>query len=147
MAISDLKNVLSIFGGAEPSPEQKKELFKEALLMTLARASAADTNLKAVEVETVQSVVSREIGEPVKAGDVKVAAASGLFETRPIDRYLARIRSKIDRDDRVAIMRCLSEVIHSDLRVSPFEVEFFNMVATSLNLAPADLAGLAADQD
>lgn len=145
MAISDLKNVLKIFQGTEPTAEEQKELFKEALLMTLARASAADTNLKDVEVETVQRVVGRELGSDVNAGDVKVAAASGLFETRPLDKYLARIRGKLAHEDRLSIMRCLSEVIHSDMRVSPFEVEFFNMVAKALNLPPADLVGLEAD--
>lgn len=145
MALADLKNVLRIFQGNEPTVEERKELFKEALLMTLARASAADTNLKPVEVTTVQAVVSREIGGEIKEGDVRVAAASSLFESRPLDRYLAKIRGKLAHEDRLAIMRCLSEVIHSDLRVSPFEIEFFNMVATALNLAPADLAGLSAD--
>ena len=79
MALADFKSVLRIFAGGELPPERKKELFKEALLMTLARASAADTNLKQVEVETVQRVVSREIDEVVSAGEVKVAAASKLF--------------------------------------------------------------------
>ena len=145
MALSDLKNVLKIFGGAEPSAEEKRELFREALLMTLARASAADTNLQDVEVETVRRVVGRELGEEIAAGDVKVAAASKLFETEPLDRYLAKLTSKIDREDRLSIMRCLSEVIHSDMRVSPFEVEFFDMVAKALNMSPADLAGLQSD--
>ena len=145
MALADFKSVLRIFAGGELPPERKKELFKEALLMTLARASAADTNLKRVEVETVQRVVSREIGAAVAESEVKVAAASKLFETRPLDRYLGGIRSKIDHEDRLSIMRCLHEVIHSDMRVSPFEVEFFNMVATALDLSPSDLAGLQAD--
>ena len=37
MAIADLKNVLKIFGGSDISDDERSELFKETLLMTLAR--------------------------------------------------------------------------------------------------------------
>ena len=37
MAIADLKNVLAIFGGSDISDEEQSQLYKESLLMTLAR--------------------------------------------------------------------------------------------------------------
>ena len=42
MALADLKNVLNLFGGKEISEDQQNELFKEVLLMTLARAADVD---------------------------------------------------------------------------------------------------------
>ena len=44
MSIADLSNVLKIFGNSDIDPGQQKELFKEALLMTLARASSSDAS-------------------------------------------------------------------------------------------------------
>ena len=70
MARADLKNVLKIFQGGEPSPEEKQELFKEVLLMTLARATSADTNTKAVEVETVQRVLGQVLGENLEDSSI-----------------------------------------------------------------------------
>ena len=39
MALADLKNVLNIFGGSDIGEDKQNELFKEVLLMTLARAA------------------------------------------------------------------------------------------------------------
>jgi hypothetical protein len=63
MGIADLSNVLSIFRGSEPDPEKQKELFKEVLLMTLARASSSDSSIHHVEVESIQGILQRETGE------------------------------------------------------------------------------------
>lgn len=142
MALSELKSILKAFGGAEPSAEEKKELVRETLLMTLARAVAADTSLSAIEVETVRRIICRELDDDVSAADVRVAASSELFESQPLEKYLAKVGPQLAADDRLMIMSSLSEVIRSDMRVSPFEVSFFNMVAEALNMSPADLAGL-----
>ena len=48
MSIASLGGVLKIFGGSEPTPEEQAQLTKEVMLMTLARATAADTNIKAI---------------------------------------------------------------------------------------------------
>ena len=42
MGIADLSNVLNIFSSSSLSEEKQKGLFKEVLLLTLARASMAD---------------------------------------------------------------------------------------------------------
>ena len=54
MAIADLKNVLKIFGGSEITEDQQNELYKEVLLMTLARAADADINIQTVEVDRIR---------------------------------------------------------------------------------------------
>jgi uncharacterized tellurite resistance protein B-like protein len=144
MSITSLGNILKIFGGAEPNEEEKLAIFKEAAMMTLARATASDTNIKAVEVETVRVIIERVTGEDVSEADVRVAANSKLFETAPLEKYLARAGRQIDVQDRIVIAEALAEVIVSDHRISSKEVTFFNMVADAFQLTPAELAGLVA---
>ena len=96
MSKSSLSNILKIFGGAKPTDAEKEDLFKEATLMTLARATASDTNIKPVEVETVRLIIERVTGEECSDADVRVAANSKLYETAPLDKYLARVGKILD---------------------------------------------------
>jgi len=142
MSIASLGNLLKIFNGEKPSPEEKQALFKEAAIMTVARATASDMNIKEIEVETVQGIVSRITREDISSADVRMAANSKLFESAPLDKYLTKAGAQLDVEDRLIIVRALAEVILSDQRVSHAEVDFFNMVAGAFNLTPAELAGL-----
>ncbi len=142
MSIASLGNLLKIFNGARPTPEEKQALFKEAAIMTVARATASDMNIKEIEVETVQGIVSRITREDISSADVRMAANSKLFESAPLDKYLSKAGALLDVEDRLIIVRALAEVILSDKRISHAEVEFFNMVAGAFNLTPAELAGL-----
>ncbi len=142
MSIASLGNLLKIFNGAHPTPEEKQALFKEAAIMTVARATASDMNIKEIEVETVQEIVSRITREEISSADVRMAANSKLYESAPLDKYLSKTGSKLDIEDRLIIVRALAEVILSDKRVSHAEVDFFNMVAGAFDLTPAQLAGL-----
>lgn len=142
MSISSLAGVLKIFGGTDPSPEEQAQLTKEVMLMTLARATAADTNIKAIEVEKVREVLQAHTGEDFPAADVRVAANSRIFEKAPLDRYIATSAKKLQPDDRLRIATALAEVINADGRVSSREIEFFDQVAGSLNLTPSQLMGL-----
>ena len=49
MAIADLKNVLKIFGGSEVTEDKQNDLYKEVLLMTLARAADAEHRGQAIQ--------------------------------------------------------------------------------------------------
>ncbi len=142
MSIASLANLLNIFNGANPTPEQKQALFKEAAIMTIARATASDMNIKQIEVETVQAIVSRITREEISSADVRMAANSKLFESAPLDKYLTKVAKQIDVEDQLIIVRALADVILSDKRVSSAEVDFFNMVAGAFALTPAQLAGL-----
>ena len=142
MSIANLSSILKIFGGSAPSEEERQQVFKEALLMTLSRASDSDENVSPVEVETVQDIVMRVTGEDVSIADVRVAAASQLYEKAPLKNHLAKIASELNPQQRVIIVESLCEVIKSDVRVTDREVEFFNMVASALKITPAELAGL-----
>jgi len=145
MSIADLSNILKIFSGSEPSPEEQQQLVKEAMLMTLARAVSADANIAPCEVETVQSVLKRETGDDISAADIRVAAKSELYETAPLETYLGSVSRKLGENDRARIATTLAEVIKSDVRVTSREVDFFNRMAGALDLSAAALSGLVQD--
>ncbi len=145
MSISNFSNILKIFGGGQPTEEEKQELFKEVAVMTLARATASDSNIKPVEVETVGAIIERVIGEEVTEAEVRVQANSKLFESEPLEKYLTRAGRVLAVQDRITIAEALAEVIVSDAKVTNKEINFFNMVAAAFQLTPAELAGLVAN--
>ena len=138
MSKFDFSNVLKYFGAGTPTAEEQEKLLRETLVMTLARATNADTNAEPVEIAKVVSVLKAEIGEDVSEADVRVAASSELWESRPLQKVLSSAGTKLDPTHRVRIVNALAEVIKSDVRVSQMEVDFFNMV----DVTPAELAGL-----
>ena len=142
MSIASLAGVLKIFGGSDPSPEEQAQLAKEVMLMTLARATAADTNIKAIEIEKVREVLLARTGEDIPAADVRVAANSRMYEKAPLEKYLTSSAKKLTADDRLNIAVALADVVNADGRVSSREIDFFNDVAHSLALTPAQLMGL-----
>ncbi len=145
MGISSLTNVLKIFRSSELSEVDKHALFHEAVLMTLARATSADTNIEPIEVETVQKVVERVTGAKISDAEIRVAAKSELFQKNPLDKCLKQVAPKLDTEHRVGIVNALQEVIKSDVRISPWEVEYFDNVVAALGVKPSELAGLRAD--
>lgn len=142
MSIFTLDSVKKIFSGSEPTAEELAELNKEVMFMTLARATSADTNIQNVEVERVREVLKERLGEEFSAADVRVAAQSAIFESAPLNRYLAESGKKLALSDRLNVIHALIDVIHSDGRTSDFEVAFFNDVVAALQLTPAQLMGL-----
>ena len=146
MSLVEFKNILRFIRGDEPSAEEKRELFKEAALLTLARATSADTNIKPIEVQFVQAILKSMTGEEISLPDIRLAAKSELFEKKPLDSYLAGVGKKLDAEERATILRCLSDVIRSDERVSHFETEYFDMVAKALKATPSEIVGLVAEK-
>ncbi|XOV82522.1 MAG: TerB family tellurite resistance protein [bacterium] len=146
MSIASLAGVLKIFGGSDPSPEEQAQLAKEVMLMTLARATAADTNIKSIEIEKVREVLRAHTGEDFPAADVRVAANSRIYERAPLDKYIATSAKKLTANDRQDIAQALAEVINADGRVSSREITFFNQIAESLSLTPAQLMGLKEEE-
>ena len=145
MGIADLGNVLKIFGGSDISEEEQQALFQEVLLMVLARASSSDTSIQSIEVRTIQDIVERETGNAITEQDVRKAARTELYETTPLDKYLASAGKNLLVRDRIAVVHLLAEVIKSDTEISVLEVDFFDMVARALNASPSEIAGLSAD--
>ena len=144
MAIADLKNVLKIFGGAEISADQENELFKEVLLMTLARAADADINIQAVEVDRIQSILKAHTGEEFSSADIRVAARADLYAESTLVKYLNSVYKKMSDTHRTKTIQALADVFRSDSTVSVLEVDFFDSVANALHIKPSQVAGLVA---
>ena len=142
MSLVEFGSILKFIRGGEPTSEEKKQLFKEAALMALARATSADTNIQHVEVKTVQQILEKVTGEEISVADIRVAAASELFEKDPLEKYLAGVGRKLEAKDRMTIMHGLAQVIRSDERVSHFETDYFDMVANALKATPSEIVGL-----
>ncbi|MCH7820559.1 MAG: TerB family tellurite resistance protein [Proteobacteria bacterium] len=144
MAIADLKNVLNIFGGSGDSEAKQSELFKEVLLMTLARAADADINIQTVEVDRIREILKSHTGDDFSAADIRVAAREELYAESTLRKYLGSVRRKMANEDRVATVAALADVFRSDKSISVLEVDFFNRVVAALEVTPAEIAGLAA---
>ena len=144
MAISDLKNVLKIFGGSDISEDAQSELFKESLLMTLARAARSDINLQAVEIDRIREILNKHTGDNFSEADVRTAARPELYAEANLRRYLSKVQKKLSDDQCAHIVQALADVMRSDEEVSVLEVDFFNDVANALNVTAAQVAGLKA---
>lgn len=144
MAIADLKNVLKIFGGSDVSQAEQSELYKEVLLMTLARAADADINIQTVEVDRIREILKDRTGEDFSAKDVRMAARAELYAEANLRKYLASVRKKMRNQDRVDTIDALADVFRSDKNVSVLEVDFFNRTAEALKVTPAEVSGLIA---
>ena len=142
MAIADLKNVLKIFGGGDVSKEEQDRLFKEVLLMTLARAADADINIQHAEVDRIREILKEHTGEEFTQADIRLAARDELYAESTLVKYLASVRGKLSDKHRVETVQALADVFRSDQAVNALEVDFFNSIATALQLSPAELAGL-----
>ena len=55
-------SVPKFFGESSPSEEKHTPLYREVLLMTLARASNSDAIIHPVEIETIQQIFARRHG-------------------------------------------------------------------------------------
>ncbi|MFT5577945.1 MAG: putative tellurite resistance protein B-like protein [Paraglaciecola psychrophila] len=143
MSISNLSNIKKFFSGAKNADEQLT-LYKEMLLMTLARATRADLVTDDIEVAIVQSILKDYTGEEFSSKDVRIAASSELYETATIDKFLGRVGPQIEVAQRQSIVKALVQVLGADGKVTPAEVDFFNMAVGALRLTPAETVGLVA---
>ncbi len=144
MAIADLKNVLAIFGGSDISEEKQQELYKETLLMTLARAANADVSIRDAEVDRVKAILKEHTGEDFSGADIRVAAREELYAEATLVKYLSSARKKLSESQCSHVVQALADVFRSDDNVSVLEIDFFNSVAKSLDVTPAQIAGLKA---
>lgn len=141
MISSGLNSIFKLFQ-ADSTKQSITDIFNETVLMTLSRATIADTNIKHIELETVQEIVKETTGEEVSLADIRIAAKSKLFESAPLERHLVSIGKVLDLDQKISLLDSIVKVILSDERVSPREVRFFNIVADSIGVTAAEIMGL-----
>jgi uncharacterized tellurite resistance protein B-like protein len=142
MSILNLASVLKIFGGSEPTEEERAKLREEVMLMVLARATAADLNISSVEIDTVRETIREKTGSELTDAEIRVAANSELFEKAPLKRYVASASKNLEHGERVEIIQALAQVIHSDDRTGAREAEYFQQMVEAMQLGPDDVAGL-----
>ncbi len=141
-----LSHIVKFFtGDTEPSAEEQQKLFEEALLMTLSRATVADSHINVVEVEKAQKIYKEVTGHDVQETDIRVAALSDLYEEATLEKYLSNVSGKIPASNRLIVVNSLASLIKIDGKVSPFEIEFFNNVVAALQVTPSQMAGLQED--
>lgn len=130
-----------LFSGAD-SETNSRQLLKEILLLVLARATRADTNIETDELETVQSILSDVLGETISLADIKLAANSEMFERRSLDRSLTKATRKLSDEDRILILKSLAQVFGADNQIRESELDYFDRVANALKATPSEVAGL-----
>ncbi|MEX0738800.1 MAG: TerB family tellurite resistance protein [Pseudohongiella sp.] len=143
MSSVNFESITSLLQGSD-TDHTSKQLLKEVLVLVLARAIRADTNVEPAEVSMVQSILSDVLGEPIDAADIKLAASSELFERQSLDRYLKKATRKLNEEDRILVMQCLIQVLRSDDHIREFELDYFDRIANALKATPSEIAGLRA---
>ena len=142
MITGKLHNLLNVFRGNEISDEEKAVLLEEVFVTVAGRAVSADTNIDPKEIATVQRLYSETFGGEIEAGAVRSAANSELFETTPLESYVKAAGKKLSGGDKFIICDAVRHVVNADGRVGKWEIDFFNQMATALNMTPAEIAGL-----
>ncbi len=127
--VATLSSVLEIFGESSPSEEKQKELYREVLLMTLARASRSDANIHPLEIETIQQIMQRETGQKLTEADIRKAARPDLYESVNLRKYLRSVQGQLNTENKTTIMQALADVIKSDTQINVLEIDFFDRVA------------------
>ena len=146
MALANFSLIRRLLGNVEPTEQEKSELFREALLMTLARGTSADSYTDAAEVETVAKIIEVHLGAEVASADIRIAARSDLYETAPLEKWLSNCAKVLDLGQRKVIVHALIEVIRVDGHIRSGEVDFFNMVVDALNLTAIDVLELTFEE-
>ena len=144
MTFSDLRRGLRVFGGSSTSEENQDELYKEVLLMTLARASKADANIHPAEIDTISQIMQRETGEDFAEADIRKASQPDLYESDNLRKYLRSVQGRLNDENKTSILQALVDVIKSDTEINVLEIDFFNRVVDALRIAPADQPELTA---
>ncbi len=144
MAIADLSRFLKIFSDSSPSEEKQKELYSEALLMTLAQASSSDANIHPVEIETIQQIMQRETGQELTEAHIRKAARPERYQSVYLRKYLRSVQRQLKAEDRSKIVQAVADVIKSDTQINVLEIDFFYEVANALRITLVEPLGLTA---
>ena len=135
---STVKDLITDLGAGK----DEEVLFKEVILLVLARATRADSNVESIEVEHIQKALKELTGEEFSRGDILTASSSEIYETQSLDRTLANAARKLGQEKRSVILSCLADLIRADSSIRDQELEFFDQVATALKATPSEIAGL-----
>ena len=122
--------------------KDREEVFKEVLLLVLARATRVDSNVESIEVSHVQKALKEIAGAEFSEGDILTAASSEIYESQSLERTLTNATRQLDQEDRAKILYCLSDLIRADGVIRSNALDFFDQAATALKATPSEIAGL-----
>ncbi|NND81546.1 MAG: hypothetical protein HKN50_03885 [Gammaproteobacteria bacterium] len=135
-----------IFGGEQQlSAEEQGKLFEELLFLTLSRASRSDLDISEVEVTRIQKILKEVADIDASEQEIRTAGMSELYEVAPLEKYAAKAARGLSVAHRRTIVRALYDVIGADGVFSHTEAEFFDTIATAMNLRPIELLGASID--
>ncbi len=144
--MSTFSFIKKIFGGeASLSGEEQTKLFEELLFLTLSRASRSDLDISEVEVSKIQEILKDVAGIESTEQEIRTAGMSELYEVAPLEKYVSKASTGLSKAQRITVVQALFNVISVDERVSQSEADFFNNVASSLDLSPIELMGAEID--
>ncbi|MBE01203.1 MAG: hypothetical protein CMQ31_07150 [Gammaproteobacteria bacterium] len=141
MALIDFSTIKDLITDLSAGKDEEV-LFKEVILLVLARATRADSNVESIEVEHIQKALRELTGEEFSRGDILTASSSEIYETQSLERTLANAARKLGQEKRSVILSCLADLIRADSSIRDQELEFFDQVATALKATPSEIAGL-----
>ena len=141
MALIDFSTIKDLITDLSAGKDEEV-LFKEVILLVLARATRADSNVESIEVEHIQKALRELTGEEFSRGDILAASSSEIYETQSLERTLANAARKLGQEKRSVILSCLADLIRADSSIRDQELEFFDQVATALKATPSEIAGL-----
>ena len=141
MALIDFSTIKDLITDLSAGKDEEV-LFKEVILLVLARATRADSNVESIEVEHIQKALRELTGEEFSRGDILTASSSEIYETQSLERTLANAARKLGQEKRSVILSCLADLIRADSSIRDQELEFFDQVATALRATPSEIAGL-----
>ena len=131
MALIDFSTIKDLITDLSAGKDEEV-LFKEVILLVLARATRADSNVESIEVEHIQKALRELTGEEFSRGDILTASSSEIYETQSLERTLANAARKLGQEKRSVILSCLADLIRADSSIRDQELEFFDQVALSL---------------
>ena len=141
MALIDFSTIKDLITDLSAGKDEEV-LFKEVILLVLARATRADSNVESIEVEHIQKALKELTGEEFSRGDILTASSSEIYETQSLERTLANAARKLGQEKRSVILSCLADLIRADSSIRDQELDFFDQVATALKATPSEIAGL-----
>lgn len=142
MSLINFDSISKLVRDNKNKTQHKQELYQEVLVMVLARATRADSNVEKVEITKVREVLKQQLNIDFSEAEIRTAASSEIFESQSLERYLSSATRKLDERERTVILASLASVIRSDEEIRVFELDFFDRVALALRASPSEIAGL-----
>lgn len=142
MNINSFRLMKLIFNDDELLRGKQQELYAETMFMVLSGAARADLNIEMVEVNRIRDILMDKLERDFSAADIQLAGETELFETAPIQKYVARASKVLTVEQRQNILQAMLDVFESDGSMGMLETDYFNTIGEALHLKPSEMLAL-----